>query len=56
MFTQAQRQNWMAVLASSPPERLTERWQALDISAPYQRIRAPEIGLAQLHARMGATS
>jgi|SRR5476649_869463 len=55
MFTQEQRQRWMAVLAASPPARLAALWQALELRAEYQLVRAPEIGLTQLQARMGAT-
>ncbi|MEA9389658.1 phosphonate C-P lyase system protein PhnG [Acerihabitans sp. TG2] len=55
MFTQEQRQRWMAELAASPPARLAALWQALALRVEYQRVRAPEIGLTQLQARMGAT-
>jgi len=55
MFTQEQRQRWMAVLAASTPARLAALWQALELRADYQLVRAPEIGLTQLQARMGAT-
>ncbi len=55
MFTQEQRQGWMAVLAASPPARLAALWQALELRPVYQPVRAPEIGLTQLQARMGAT-
>ncbi|AJJ17755.1 MULTISPECIES: phosphonate C-P lyase system protein PhnG [Yersinia] len=49
------RQNWMSVLAHSQPAELLAHWQALNLSPQYQVIRAPEIGLNQLQARMGAT-
>ena len=49
------RQHWMSVLSSSPPDLLLTHWQALKLKPGYQTIRAPEIGLAQLQARMGAT-
>ncbi len=49
------RQRWMSVLAHSRPEQLRSHWQALNLSPGYRNIRAPEIGLAQLQGRMGAT-
>lgn len=49
------RQHWMSVLSSSPADLLSTQWQTLNINADYQRVRAPEIGLTQLQARMGAT-
>ena len=49
------RQRWMSVLAHSQPAQLRSHWQALNINPRYQSIRAPEIGLAQLQGRMGAT-
>ena len=49
------RQRWMSVLAHSRPEQLRSHWQALNLSPGYRSIRAPEIGLAQLQGRMGAT-
>ncbi|MFA3777247.1 phosphonate C-P lyase system protein PhnG [Yersinia sp. 1652 StPb PI] len=49
------RQNWMSVLAHCQPAELLAHWQALNLSPEYQVIRAPEIGLNQLQARMGAT-
>ncbi len=55
MFTQQQRQCWMAVLAASTPQQLKAHWQALDLRVDFHLVRAPEIGLTQLQARMGAT-
>ncbi|ABS46192.1 MULTISPECIES: phosphonate C-P lyase system protein PhnG [Yersinia pseudotuberculosis complex] len=49
------RQNWMSILAHSQPTELLTHWQPLNLSPEYQVIRAPEIGLNQLQARMGAT-
>ncbi|ALL36298.1 MULTISPECIES: phosphonate C-P lyase system protein PhnG [Serratia] len=49
------RQRWMSVLAHSRPEQLRSHWLALNLSPGYRSIRAPEIGLAQLQGRMGAT-
>ncbi|WP_116475296.1 phosphonate C-P lyase system protein PhnG [Zobellella maritima] len=50
-----QRKQWMSVLARSSFFDLQARWQALQLAPDYQLIRAPEIGLAQVRARMGAT-
>ncbi|AHG20904.1 phosphonate C-P lyase [Chania multitudinisentens RB-25] len=50
-----QRQRWMSVLAHSQPAQLRNHWQALNLSPRYHSLRAPEIGLAQLQGRMGAT-
>lgn len=50
-----QRQRWMSVLAHSQPAQLRSHWQALNLSPRYHSLRAPEIGLAQLQGRMGAT-
>ncbi|NDL63791.1 phosphonate C-P lyase system protein PhnG [Acerihabitans arboris] len=55
MVTQQQRQRWMSVLASSPAGELQAGWRALDLNIPFHIIRAPETGLTQLIARMGAT-
>ncbi|WP_145498113.1 phosphonate C-P lyase system protein PhnG [Yersinia bercovieri] len=53
--TSTTRQRWMSVLAHSQPAELLAHWQPLNLSPMYQVIRAPEIGLNQLQARMGAT-
>lgn len=53
--TSTTRQSWMSVLAHSQPAELLAHWQPLNLSPTYQVIRAPEIGLNQLQARMGAT-
>ncbi|GAA3547643.1 phosphonate C-P lyase system protein PhnG [Zobellella aerophila] len=50
-----QRKQWMSVLARASFSELQARWQALQLTSDYQVIRAPEIGLAQVRARMGAT-
>ncbi|WP_410012438.1 phosphonate C-P lyase system protein PhnG [Sodalis sp. C49] len=55
MFTLQQRQRWMSVLASSPAAEVRAGWQTLDLNVPFDIIRAPETGLTQLVARMGAT-
>ncbi len=45
----------MSVLASSPAALLRDHWQGMDLHPAYRAVRAPEIGLTQLQARMGAT-
>ncbi|WP_298719851.1 phosphonate C-P lyase system protein PhnG [uncultured Oceanisphaera sp.] len=50
-----QRKQWMSVLARTSFSALQSGWQALQLTPEYQLIRAPEIGLAQVRARMGAT-
>lgn len=52
---QSQRQQWMSALATADFEQLTALWQAQSFTPSYQFIRAPEIGLAQVQARMGGT-
>lgn len=49
------RQRWMGVLAHSQPAALSDRMQALNLTPEYDLIRAPEIGLVQIQARMGGT-
>ena len=49
------RQRWMRVLAHCQPAALRERMNALGLAPDYDTIRAPEIGLVQLQARMGGT-
>ncbi|MBD1574147.1 phosphonate C-P lyase system protein PhnG [Vibrio sp. S17_S38] len=53
--TKTLRQYWMSVLATTDFERLSDLWQAQSFTPDYQLIRAPEIGLAQVQARMGGT-
>ncbi|MDP5293587.1 phosphonate C-P lyase system protein PhnG [Oceanimonas sp. CHS3-5] len=50
-----QRKQWMSVLARASGAELEAHWQALALAPEYQLIRAPEVGLAQVRARMGAT-
>ncbi|GLT14584.1 phosphonate C-P lyase system protein PhnG [Vibrio algivorus] len=52
---QSQRQQWMSALATADFEQLTALWQAQSFTPSYQFIRSPEIGLAQVQARMGGT-
>lgn len=49
------RQRWLSVLAHSQPEQLLSYWRALNLSPFYEVLRAPEIGLTRLQARMGGT-
>lgn len=50
-----ERQHWISVLARADFAALEERWNALGLAPDYCFIRAPEIGLAQVRARMGAS-
>lgn len=49
------RQRWMSVLARADADMLQKHWQKLALVPQYQSVRAPEIGLAQVRARMGGT-
>ncbi|MFU0887492.1 phosphonate C-P lyase system protein PhnG [Kluyvera sichuanensis] len=51
----ATRQHWMSVLSHSDPASLAAKMVALNISADYETLRAPETGLVQLQGRMGGT-
>lgn len=53
-FDTATRQRWMRVLASQPAA-LAARMNALSLTPDYDTLRAPEIGLVQIQARMGGT-
>ncbi|MCF7505644.1 phosphonate C-P lyase system protein PhnG [Vibrio sp. L3-7] len=50
-----ERKKWMSVLAQSQFSELKTRWEALGLEAKYAMVREPEIGLAQVRARMGST-
>ncbi|HDC4533192.1 TPA: phosphonate C-P lyase system protein PhnG [Enterobacter asburiae] len=54
-FDTATRQRWMRVLAQSQPAALSARMSALSLAPDYDTLRAPEIGLVQIQARMGGT-
>ena len=54
-FDTATRQRWMRVLAQSQPTALAARMHALSLAPEYDILRAPEIGLVQIQARMGGT-
>ena len=54
-FDTATRQRWMRVLAHSQPAALAARMNALSLAPGYDLLRAPEIGLVQIQARMGGT-
>ena len=54
-FDTATRQRWMRVLAHSQPAALSARMNALSLAPGYDLLRAPEIGLVQIQARMGGT-
>ncbi|MGM3183317.1 phosphonate C-P lyase system protein PhnG [Dickeya oryzae] len=55
MTTQNPRQRWLSVLAHSDVEQLQQHWLSLALQPSWQLLRAPEIGLTRLQARMGAT-
>ncbi|MDK9736996.1 phosphonate C-P lyase system protein PhnG [Vibrio sp. D404a] len=50
-----ERQKWMSVLAQSSFTELKAHWDELGLNAEYAMVRQPEIGLAQVRARMGST-
>ncbi|ENA0611834.1 phosphonate C-P lyase system protein PhnG [Enterobacter bugandensis] len=54
-FDTPTRQRWMRALAHSQPAALSGRMKALSLAPDYDVIRAPEIGLVQIQARMGGT-
>ncbi|MGQ4696876.1 phosphonate C-P lyase system protein PhnG [Enterobacter asburiae] len=54
-FDTSTRQRWMRVLAHSQPAALAARMNALSLTPDYDTLRAPEIGLVQIQARMGGT-
>jgi alpha-D-ribose 1-methylphosphonate 5-triphosphate synthase subunit PhnG len=54
-FDISTRQRWMRVLAHSQPAALSARMSALSLAPDYDPLRAPEIGLVQIQARMGGT-
>ncbi|WP_336667413.1 phosphonate C-P lyase system protein PhnG [Enterobacter mori] len=54
-FDTSTRQRWMRVLAHSQPAALAARMNALSLAPDYDTLRAPEIGLVQIQARMGGT-
>lgn len=54
-FDTSTRQRWMRVLAHSQPAALAARMNALSLAPGYDLLRAPEIGLVQIQARMGGT-
>lgn len=54
-FDTSTRQRWMRVLAHSQPAALSARMSALSLAPDYATLRAPEIGLVQIQARMGGT-
>ena len=54
-FDTATRQRWMRALAYSNADALNARINELKLTPDYDTIRAPEIGLVQIQARMGGT-
>ncbi len=53
--TATSRQQWMSVLAQAPAQQLVELAEPFLLIDRFTTIRAPEIGLAQVRARMGGT-
>ncbi|SIS52864.1 phosphonate C-P lyase system protein PhnG [Neptunomonas antarctica] len=49
------RQRWMSVMAKSSGELLHNLSDSLIDTAQFETIRAPEVGLTQVRARMGGT-
>ncbi len=49
------RRQWMGALAIAPEEELEGAWARLEEKPGYQLLRAPEVGLAMVQARMGGT-
>ncbi|MFT6916360.1 MAG: alpha-D-ribose 1-methylphosphonate 5-triphosphate synthase subunit PhnG [Motiliproteus sp.] len=52
---QQARQHWMSVMAKSSSQLLHRLSEAHVDSAQFETIRAPEVGLTQVRARMGGT-
>lgn len=48
-----ERQRWMAVLARSDAQALTDRLAAWGAVPPYTRLRGPEAGLIMVRGRTG---
>ncbi len=51
---QARRRHWLAVLAHAPRDALQRHAEAIDAAA-FDVLRAPELGLTMLRARIGHT-
>jgi len=51
-YARALRQQWLAVLAHAP-RRLLEQHAGALADEPFTRLRAPEIGLTMVRARIG---
>ncbi|MEF1312330.1 phosphonate C-P lyase system protein PhnG [Vibrio mytili] len=55
MSAVTERSSWMSILAQSQQNELERLWSETKIEQSYQVVRQPEIGLAQVRARMGGT-
>jgi len=53
--SQYDRQQWISVMAKAPAKTLVALSDSLVKTHPFETIRAPEIGLTQVQARMGGT-
>ncbi|WP_026972435.1 phosphonate C-P lyase system protein PhnG [Aliagarivorans marinus] len=49
------RARWMSVLAKADFAKLQQCWTELELQPDYTVVRAPEIGLAQVRARIGSS-
>jgi len=50
----AARKAWLGLLAKAPARDVAQHWAALDLAAPHQILRAPEIGGVMVRGRAGA--
>lgn len=51
----AERRNWMGVLARAKRDELEAAWAALPAQPGHHTMRAPEIGLVMVRARAGGS-
>lgn len=49
------RRHWMSILAQAPTEQLIELAEPFLAGAGFTTVRAPQVGLVQVRARMGGT-
>ncbi|MFN3661609.1 phosphonate C-P lyase system protein PhnG [Yoonia sp.] len=52
--TQADRKDWLGLLAKAPASDLAALWRALDLTPVHSVLRAPEIGAVMVRGRAGA--
>ncbi len=51
----AERQEWMGVLARAPEDMLLTQWQKLGKKPEFEWLRKPEVGGVMVRGRTGAT-